>query len=439
MIKGNDRSASRNDYTESLDYLYSLQKFGMIFGLTQVTEILEAIGNPHEEIQAIHIGGTNGKGSTAAMMASVLQKEGYRVGLYTSPHLIRFSERIKVNGVEIREDEVAALTGWMKERIEASGITPSFTFFDFTTAMAFRYFSQKRVDLAILEVGLGGRLDSTNVIDPLLSIITNVTRDHEEILGKSILKIAEEKAGIIKKGRPLITAATQPEVVQLFSKFCRMKDSPLYRVSKDFRYDPIGERNFHYEGLHRKLWSVRLNLPGFHQIVNATIALGALEILEDLGYPVSTEAMIEGLQEVDWPGRLEMISSSPRVVLDGAHNPAGAMALKESLKKEFQFHHLILLLGIMKDKDFRSILKTLAPLADHIILSKPHMERASSPSLLLDQLGDTNGKKAEIVKDLPRAIEKGLSLTQPEDLFCITGSLYTVGEARDYLLSGVRS
>ncbi|HSB03845.1 MAG TPA: folylpolyglutamate synthase/dihydrofolate synthase family protein [Thermodesulfobacteriota bacterium] len=439
MTKGNDRSSSRNDYTESLDYLYSLQKFGMIFGLTQVTEILEAIGNPHEEIQAIHVGGTNGKGSTAAMMASVLQKEGYRVGLYTSPHLIRFSERIKVNGVEIREDEVAALTGWMKERIEASGIPSSFTFFDFTTAMAFRYFSQKRVDLAILEVGLGGRLDSTNVIDPLLSIITNVTRDHEEILGESILKIAEEKAGIIKKGRPLITAATQPQVVHLFSRLCRKKNAPLYRVSKDFRYEPIGERNFHYEGLHRKLWGVRLNLSGLHQIVNATIALGALEILEDSGYPVSTESMIEGLREVDWPGRLEMISSSPRVLLDGAHNPAGAMVLKASLKKEFQFHRLILLLGIMKDKDFRSVLKTLAPLADHIILSKPHMERASSPSLLLDQLGDTNGKKAEIVEDLPRAIEKGLSLTQREDLFCITGSLYTVGEARDYLLSGERS
>ena len=196
---------NQNEYQRSLDYLYGLEKFGMIFGLTQVERILEALGNPHREVQAIHIGGTNGKGSTAAMMASILQKEGYRMGLYTSPHLIRFTERIKVNGKEIEKEEVAELAGWMKERIEAAGIPSPFTFFDFTTAMGLLYFKQKMVDLAILEVGLGGRLDSTNVIDPLLSIITNIAKDHEEYLGRSILKIAREKAGIIKKGRPLIT------------------------------------------------------------------------------------------------------------------------------------------------------------------------------------------------------------------------------------------
>ena len=209
-----------------------------------------------------------------------------------------------MNGTEIQEEEVAALTQWMRERVEAPGMTAPFTFFDFTTAMAILYFSQKRVDLAILEVGLGGRLDSTNVIDPLLSIITNVTKDHEEILGRSLLKIAREKAGIIKKGRPLITAATQPRILHLFAELCREKDAPFYRVGRDFRYEPVGERNFHYEGLHRKLWSVGLNLSGPHQFINATTALGAMEVLEDLGYPVSTEAMTEGLRDVRWPGRL---------------------------------------------------------------------------------------------------------------------------------------
>jgi len=197
-----------NAYQKSLDYLYGLEKFGMIFGLTQEERILKAIENPHREIQAIHIGGTNGKGSTAAMMTSILQKEGYRVGLYTSPHLIRFTERIKVNGKEIEKEEVAALTEWMRERMGEANITSPFTFFDFTTAMALYYFKQKMVDLAVLEVGLGGRLDSTNVVDPLLAIITNISKDHEAYLGKSILKIAGEKAGIIKKGRPLITAAS---------------------------------------------------------------------------------------------------------------------------------------------------------------------------------------------------------------------------------------
>jgi dihydrofolate synthase/folylpolyglutamate synthase len=421
----------QDTYQKTLDYLYGLEKFGMIFGLTQEEKILYAIGNPHKEIQAIHIGGTNGKGSTAAMMGSILQREGYRVGLYTSPHLIRFTERIKVNGKEIEEEEVVALTRWIRKEIEAAGITAPFTFFDFTTAMALQYFKEKLVDLAILEVGLGGRLDSTNVIDPLISVITNIAKDHGEYLGKSILKIAREKAGIIKKGRPLITADTQPSVLRLFSKVCKEMGSPYFRVGKEFRYLRAEDGGFDYEGLNRKLWGIHLNLKGFHQVINATTALGAMEILEDLGYRVSTEAMIDGVREVDWPGRLEMVSSSPQVILDGAHNPAGALVLKESLEEEFHYEHLILLIGIMKDKDIQSMLRLLAPLADHIILTKPHTDRATPPSLLKRALGP-NGKKAEVAEDLKEAIEKGLSMTEKEDLLCITGSLYTVGEARAY-------
>jgi dihydrofolate synthase/folylpolyglutamate synthase len=424
-------SQGKNAYQQSLDYLYGLEKFGMIFGLTQVERILKAIGDPHREVQAIHIGGTNGKGSTAAMIASILQKEGYRVGLYTSPHLIRFTERIKVNGKEIEQEEVAALSGWMREKIAEANISPPFTFFDFTTAMALYYFNQKMVDLAILEVGLGGRLDSTNVVDPLLSIITNISKDHEAYLGKSILKIAKEKAGIIKKGRPLITAATQPQILRLFSKICQERGSLYFRVGKDFRYVSTEDGDFHYEGLHRKLWALHLNLRGSHQIVNATTALGASEVLEDLGYPVSIDAMVVGLGEVDWPGRLEMVASSSNVVLDGAHNPAGALALKESLRNEFQYQHLTLLIGVMKDKDIESILHLLAPLADHIILTKPNNDRAAPPAILKKALG-RHGKRAEIVEDLKEAIERGLSITGQEDLLCITGSLYTVGEAKAY-------
>jgi len=423
----------QNAYQQSLNYLFGLEKFGMIFGLTQVERILEAIGNPHREVQAIHIGGTNGKGSTAAMIASILQREGYRVGLYTSPHLIRFTERIKVNGKEIEKEEVAALAGWMRERIEEADITPPFTFFDFTTAMALYYFKQRMVDLAVLEVGLGGRLDSTNIVDPLLSIITNISKDHEAYLGRSILKIAGEKAGIIKKGRPLITAATQPHVLRLFSKMCRERGSHYFRVGKEFKYIWAEGGDFHYEGLHRKLWGLHLNLRGSHQIINATTALGAIEVLEDLGYPVSTDAMVEGLREVNWPGRLEVVASLPKVVLDGAHNPAGALVLRESLKKEFQYQHLILLIGVMKDKDIESILHLLAPLADHIILTKPNNDRAAPPVLLKKALG-RDGNRAEIVEDIREAIEKGLSVTGQGDLLCITGSLYTVGEARAYFL-----
>jgi dihydrofolate synthase / folylpolyglutamate synthase len=429
MNRNNTRK--ENAYQKSLDYLYGLEKFGMIFGLAQIRKMLEAIGDPHKAIQSIHIGGTNGKGSTAAMMASILQQEGYRVGLYTSPHLVRFTERIKVNGQEIDEKEVASLAGWMKEKIEAAGIPSSVTFFDFTTAMALLYFSQKMVDLAILEVGLGGRLDSTNVVDPLLSIVTNVALDHEDVLGKGILRIAREKAGIIKESRPFITAATQPQVLRLFSKICREKGAPFYRVGKDVQGSWEGDHDFRYEGLHRKLWSVTLNLLGRHQVVNATTALAALEVVEELGYPVSTQGMIDGLRLVDWPGRLERVSSSPKVVVDGAHNLAGALALKEALGQEFQFRHLILLIGILKDKDIRGILRTLAPLADHIILSKPHIDRAAPVISLHEALGKDR-KKAEIVEDVEDAIQKGLSMTGEEDLLCIAGSLYMVGEAKSF-------
>lgn len=424
---------NKNDYRRSLDYLYGLEKFGMIFGLAKIEEILNAVGNPHRDLQAIHIGGTNGKGSTAAMIASTLRKEGYRVGLYTSPHLIRFTERMKVNGKEIEEEEIVELTEWLRRKIEEAGVTPPFTFFDFTTAMCFLYFKQKMVDLAVLEVGLGGRLDSTNVVNPLVSIITNIGKDHEDVLGKGIKNIAREKAGIIKEGRPLITAATQPTVLRLFSKICREKNTPFYRVGKDFRCLPSGKGSFHYEGLHRKLWDLSVSLQGPHQLVNATTALGAIEVLDDLGYRISNDAIVEGLKGVEWPGRLEMISASPRVLLDGAHNPEGALALRDSLQNDFQFRHLILLIGIMKDKDIDSILNCLSPLADRIILTRPGTDRAAPPDLLKKALG-RSGKKAEVIEDLKQAIDRGLSLTHGDDLLCITGSLYTVGEARSYFL-----
>ncbi len=432
MVKRDNTSPHPDTYRQSLDFLYGLEKFGMIFGLTKIQKILEAVGNPHREIPVLHIGGTNGKGSTSAMVASVLQKEAYRVGLYTSPHLLRFTERIKINGEEIDEGEVASLAGWMRERTEAAGITGPFTFFDFTTAMAFLYFKQKMVDLAVLEVGLGGRLDSTNVVDPLVSVITNIARDHEAVLGRSLTKVAGEKAGIIKEGRPLVTAANQPAVLRVFSRTCREKKAPFYRVGKELRYIPCGERCFHYEGLRRKLWGVHLNLKGPHQIINATTALGALELLEGYGYPVSHRAMLEGLMDVDWPGRLEEVSSSPRVVLDGAHNPAGARALKEALESEFDYRRLILLVGMMKDKDIRSVLQLLAPMADHLILTRPSTDRAASPGVLRSALGN-HGRRPETVEDLGEAIERGLSITSNGDLLCITGSLYTVGEAKAIL------
>jgi dihydrofolate synthase / folylpolyglutamate synthase len=417
-------------YRQALDYLFSLEKFGMIFGLDQVGRILKAIGDPHRGLRAVHIGGTNGKGSTAAMVAAILRSAGYRVGLYTSPHLERFTERIRVDGQEIEEREVASLAAWMRKKVDAAGIEPPFTFFDFTTALALLHFMRQKVDLAVLEVGLGGRLDSTNVVDPLLSIVTNVARDHEEQLGRTVLAIAREKAGIIKRDRPFLTAANQPPVVRLFSKTCAALRAPFFRVGTDVTSVQTAEGRFDYQGLHRSLEKVSVSLRGPHQVTNAALAVAATEILGDLGVPVPVRAVRQGLRETVWPGRLEMISTRPRVLLDGAHNPAGAAALREALEKGFRYRRLILLAGIMKDKDRTAILRTLGPLADRILVTaKSESDRTTPPALLLKALG-RDRRKAEAIPSFDEAIRKGLSMAEREDLLLITGSLYLVGEAR---------
>lgn len=420
------------EYKDSLDYLYGLESHGIIFGLANIRNILGALGNPHKKLKAIHIGGTNGKGSTAAMIQSILSRSGYRVGLYTSPHVISFTERIRIDEKEITEGEVVRLTQWIRGAIRESRIPEAFTFFDFTTAMAMLYFVRERVDLAILEVGLGGRLDSTNVVDPLLAIITTISMDHRNYLGNSLEAVAGEKAGIIKGGRALITAARQPKVLDLFRRICREKKAPLFRVGRDFRGRRAGPRRFHYHGRKLSLPNVELNLPGRHQIINATAAIGAIEMMVEGGYGIGEEAVYGGLNRVQWPGRLEVVMESPTVVLDGAHNPGAAKRLRQAIVEEFNFERLLVVLGIMSDKDYRKIISTLVPVADMTVLCKPRCERAASPEVLLNEVKRIE-RKGEIVEDVGEAVHHLLSMATERDLMCITGSFYTIGEAKAYL------
>jgi dihydrofolate synthase/folylpolyglutamate synthase len=420
------------EYKDSLDYLYGLESHGIIFGLANIRNILRALGNPHKKLKAIHIGGTNGKGSTAAMIQSILSRSGYRVGLYTSPHLISFTERIRIDEEEITEGEVVGLTQRIRGAIRERRTPETFTFFDFTTAMAMLYFVTEGVDLAILEVGLGGRLDSTNVVDPLLVIITTISMDHRNYLGGSLEAVAREKAGIIKGGRALITAATQPKVLDLFRRVCREKKAPLFRVGRDFRGRRVGPRRFHYRGRKLNLPNLDLNLAGRHQIINATTAMGAIETMVEKGYRIGNGAIYEGLHRVQWSGRLEVVRESPTVVLDGAHNPGAAKRLKEAIVEEFGYERLLLALGIMNDKDYRRIISTLVPLADMTVLCEPRCERAASPQVLLDAMKRI-GKKGEIVGDVGEAVQHLLSVATERDLICITGSFYTIGEAKAYL------
>jgi dihydrofolate synthase/folylpolyglutamate synthase len=420
------------EYKDSLDYLYGLERHGIVFGLANIRNILNSLGNLHEKLKVIHIGGTNGKGSTAAMIQSILSRCGYRVGLYTSPHLISFTERIRIDDREITEAEVVRLTERIREAVGKNRIPETFTFFDFTTAMAMLYFVEAKVDLAILEVGLGGRLDSTNVVDPLLSVITNISMDHRDYLGDTLEAVAREKAGIIKEGRVLVTAATQPKVVDLFQRICLEKKAPLYRVGRDFRGRRAGRRRFHYHGLKLNLPNLEIKLAGRHQIVNATAALGAIETFGRNGNRIRDEAIYEGLMGVQWWGRLEVAKEAPMVLLDGAHNPSAARKLKEAIAQEFPHERLFLVLGIMNDKDYRRIISILVPSADMTVLCKPRCERAAPPQMLLNEVKRIE-KKGEIVEDVGEAVQHLLSMASERDIICITGSFYTIGEAKDYL------
>lgn len=420
--------------SETLAYLYGLERFGMIFSLENISRLLQILGDPHRTLHVIHVGGTNGKGSVSAMMASVLQEEGYRVGLYTSPHLVSFTERIQINGTEIAWDEVVRLTNLLRSRVAEEGIPQQFTFFDFTTALALYYFSHQEVDVSILEVGLGGRLDSTNIVHPLITVITNVSKDHFQILGERIEDIAREKAGIVKHGVPLLTGATQPEIISILKETCREKEAPLSLAGRDFQGEQTAPRTLDFGGRRWQLTDIKLGVGGPFQIENAIVALGALEALEEKGYRVGEETIYRGLATVRWPGRLELVQQSPQILLDGAHNAAAARSLKEAIQEEFDYHHLYMVMGIMQDKEVSAIVETIAPLADLLITSSPHNPRAMSAQRL-GEISQDYCSAITVIEDVGESVAYARGVANEDDLILVTGSLFTVGEVRDYLMS----
>ena len=412
-------------YQQSITYLYGLQKFGIKFGLAKISKLLSSIDNPHKKLSSIHIAGTNGKGSTASCLASVLSKAGYQVGLYTSPHLSSFTERIKIGNHEISRKDVDRLTQLL---INKANQIDSITFFEFVTAMALLYFAEKKVDLCILEVGMGGRLDATNVVSPVVSIITNISKEHEYYLGNTLLEIAHEKAGIIKQKSSLITGATQASVLTLFRKRCRHLKTDFYRLEKDFSIQ-LRNKQFDYHGIHDNLEDIKIGLLGDYQYNNAALALAAVELLRTKHYHIEKEAIYRGLSDVIWPGRLEMVKRSPLVILDGAHNPVAMNSLRKALIKNFRFRNLVLVLGIMEDKNIRAMVKEIVPYAHKVILCKPNMDRAASPATIAEIIKGYHVKH-NAIDDVKEAIQHALSTASTDDLICVTGSLFTVGDAR---------
>jgi len=419
---------TNDSYKESISWLFGLQKYGIKFGLSKTTNLLQAFGNPHRNQRYIHIAGTNGKGSVGAMLESILLKAGLKVGFYTSPHLVSFTERFRINRESIPKDTAASIIREVKGVINHK--EPP-TFFEFTTAMTLLYFFREAVDISIIEAGMGGRLDATNVIDPMVSIITNIGLDHQHFLGDTIIDIAKEKAGIIKKEIDLVTAVDQPPVVKLFESLCKKKGAPFWRVGKHARYRRLSSGLLGYYGLQDRFTNLTLGLKGRFQHRNAALALLALEILKRKGITISDEAIQLGLADPLWPGRLEEVASRPTIILDGAHNPSAMRSIAQAIGNDFDFEKLILVLGIMEDKDISNILTEILPLAHKVIYTRPTYYRAANPQHLMDVAKEFR-KDGEVQFPLSTAIERARDIAGKKDLILITGSLFTVGEAKSY-------
>jgi len=445
------------NYQEVWTFLDNLQFFKIKLGLDSMRMFLEELGSPERELNFVHIAGTNGKGSVAASLLTLLSKAGYKVGLYTSPHLSSVRERFRINNDYISEDEFA------KEgsRIHAILSGRQITYFEFATALAMLWFARRKVDLAILEVGLGGRLDATNVITPLVSVITNVSMDHEMYLGNTLAEIAGEKAGVIKEKVPVVSGVGIGEkedertVLSVIEKFCHAKKAPLFLHGKDFFVEPKDDNTWDYWAMKRKgccrlrekIKGLSTSLKGKYQMINMGVALATLEILDQFGFSVNNEIIRSGLLEVSWPGRLESFCLSRQdgrlvdcadenilhYMLDGAHNPAGVHALCEALEDDFEYGRLILVWAAMSDKDFRVTLPRVAKLADKIIFTKLEYERSALPEQMAKLLPDDIKDRALCENVLEKALVKAAEIAGLDDLICIAGSLYLVGEARKLL------
>ncbi|ODS35702.1 MAG: hypothetical protein A7315_05280 [Candidatus Altiarchaeales archaeon WOR_SM1_79] len=423
------------NYNEAIDYLYNLKIYGMSLGLERIEYLLNVLGSPHKDMKAIHVAGTNGKGSVSAMLSSILQSAGYKVGLFTSPHLVSFEERIVVNGKWMSKDKVCLLVEKIKpiaSDMQKSGKFEHPTFFEIVTAMGFEHFKEEEVDFAVLEVGLGGRLDATNVISPLVSIITTIALDHTHVLGETLEQVAREKAGIIKKGVPVVTGVENEEILDLIKDTCKKKNCEVFPTKKLGAYlskkVSLDGQIFNLKVDATSYNDMKMHLIGEHQLKNALIAAHTIKVLNAKGLNISEKNIREGFEKTRWLGRLELVQKEPTVILDCAHNPAGMKALKNALVKINPKGNLTLVLGIMRDKDISGIVEEIAPCADRVIVTKPKFERAAEPKIIEKEVKKfcNNIITKSIVKE---AVWYAINDASFEDFICITGSIYLVGEA----------
>lgn len=424
------------DFKEAIQYVESTGKFSINLGLERIKRICKLIGKPEKELKVIHIAGTNGKGSTSTFIASVLMKQGYRVGVYTSPYLERFTERIKINDEEISEEDVAKLVTELNpivEQVEGEGLSRP-TEFEIITACAYKYFNDKKVDFVVLEVGLGGRYDATNIIDPILSVITTISYDHMHILGDTLGKIAYEKAGIIKQSKPLVVYPQDKEAMEVIMTEARNKNAKVSYV-ENLDYEVISDTikgiilNVKAKDEYRNL---TIQMTGTYQVMNLLTALCAVETLIEEGVIISRDAVYEGFRSARWPGRFEVINEKPFIILDGGHNIQGIEGIVSSVKKYFPNRKAKIICGILRDKEYDTMLDMLTEIGDEFITLRANSDRALNEKEIKEIL-ISKGKRAYAMSNISEAVDNTVALAKEDDIIIFCGSLHMIGEARTRL------
>jgi dihydrofolate synthase/folylpolyglutamate synthase len=424
-------------YEDLEQWMFNLERFGIKLGLDNMTEFMSRTGDPHNDFKSVHITGTNGKGSVCACLASMLTDAGLKVGLYTSPHLVDFRERIRVDGTMISEADVVRIANELRATMESMAREDSekqLTFFEFTTGLAFRYFSEMKVDIAVVEVGMGGRLDATNLLNPEVVGITRVGLEHTAYLGKTLRDIAREKAGIIKQGVPVVSCEGNREVLSVLLATCEKKSARLLLMGRDFSFGngttTMDGAIFDYIG-ERSIQGLRIPLIGEHQMENAAMAVAIAEELSRMGYAVPEECLRTGLSKVEWRGRLDFWSRAPIIILDGSHNPEGAETSVRVLS-EHGLTPITYVVACMSDKDASGILRALSGTAERMILTQVDIARSMKATDLFELAKDEFSGQIEVVMNPDVAIRTALSKAEGKGV-CIIGSFYLVGEAMRWL------
>jgi dihydrofolate synthase/folylpolyglutamate synthase len=457
-------SSIEEKYQQTLDYLYSYVDYSLTrqlryspekFNLERMVKLMQLMGDPHKKYPVVHIAGTKGKGSTAAMVASILRKAGYRTGFYTSPHLQDFTERIQVDGTPISREQLVAAVDQIRSHLAK---IPQITTFEITTAIAFKDFYDKQVDVAVVEVGLGGRLDATNVVDPLVSVITSLSFDHMNVLGDSIAQIAAEKGGIIKPDKPVVLAPQWKEAREVIEQIAEERNAPLTIIGRDYFF---GEHSRSLDGQTFFLWSkdeqelvneyissggrtdwepehFSIPLLGMHQVENAATAYATIQILRDSGFSISREAILSGFAQVDWPGRFEILQKSPLIIIDSAHNQDSALRLRLAMDDYLNGKPIIMLFGSSEDKDVRGMFSHLLPRVRTLVATRSTHPRAMEPKLLVE-LANQFGKRAIETQSIEEGLAEAIKQAGKDAAIMVTGSIFVAAGVRDLMQKPTRN